>query len=346
MKKMTKTALVLAALIICVWSGAAQPAASARIQQRSTVVSNNVQLVIDGRVINVHDGDTITVLDKDNKKTHIRLQGIDAPELKQAYGAESQQNLARLVLGKQVTIVWTKLDKYRRTVGTIMLDGRDINIEQVKAGLAWHFKKYEDEQKPEDRRTYAAAEQAARVAKLGLWKDPNPIPPGDYRQNTKIARWGAAPPEGTIIGNRTSKKYHRPDCPGYHDMAERNRVFFKSAAEAESAGYKRAGNCPAAVQAVVSKPSSVVDTVKPELIPTNQSSAPTVPTAAMDPRIIERNGSEARASQGQIIGNKNSKIYHVPGCSSYNSVSEKNRVFFNSAQEAEDAGFRKAKTCP
>jgi endonuclease YncB( thermonuclease family) len=344
MKTLTKTASVLALLIICALSCAAQPAASAQVQQRS-VVSNNVQLVIDGKVINVHDGDTITVVDQDNKKTHIRLLGIDAPKLKQAYGVASQQNLSRLVLGKPVTIVWTKLDKYRRTVGTIMLNGRDVNIEQVKAGLAWHFKKYEDEQKPEDRRTYAMAEQAARAARLGLWKDPNPTPPGDYRLGVKTARWGPAPPEGTIIGNKNSKKYHRPDCPGYRDMAKRNRVFFKSVEVAESAGYKRAGNCPAEVQAVVVKPSSRVGTVKPVPIPTNPSSTPVVAAVQLDTKIRLSNGSGARSSQLQIIGNKNSKIYHVPGCSSYNSVSEKNRVFFNSAAEAEQAGFRKAKNC-
>ena len=232
----------------------------------------NLELVIEGKVINVHDGDTITVLDQDKKKTHIRLQGIDAPELKQEFGSVSQQNLSRMVLGKQVTIVWTKVDKYRRTVGTIMLDGRDINIEQVKAGLAWHFKKYEDEQKPEDRRAYAAAEQEARAAKLGLWKDPNPTPPGDWRQGVKKARWGPPLRKATIIGKPNSRKYHRPDCPGYRDMAERNRVFFKSVAEAEAAGYKRAGNCPAEVQAVTSKPSNNTGAVEPTPIPTNQSS--------------------------------------------------------------------------
>jgi endonuclease YncB( thermonuclease family) len=135
----------------------------------TAAAQNNIQLTIEGKVVNVHDGDTITVLDKDAKKFHIRLQGIDAPEIKQKYGAESQKNLERMVMGKQVTIVWTKVDKYRRTVGTIMLDGRDINIEQIKAGLAWHFKKYAEEQPPADRVTYAKAETEARAAKLGLW---------------------------------------------------------------------------------------------------------------------------------------------------------------------------------
>ena len=340
MKTLMRSASVLAALVICVAYSAAQPAATNKIQQRSIAVSNNVELVIDGKVTDVHDGDTITVLDKDNKKTHIRLQGIDAPELKQAFGSVSQQNLSRLVMGKQVTIVWTKVDKYRRTVGTIMLDGHDVNIEQVKAGLAWHFKKYEDEQKPDDRRTYAAAEHKARAARLGLWKDPNPTPPGEWRLDVKTARWGPPPPEGTIIGNQGSKKYHRPDCPGYRDMAERNRVFFKSVDEAEAAGYKRAGNCPAEVQAVISKPA--VGVVKPKPIPTDPAPVqPVVTPVQLDAKILTANQS----SESKIIGNKNSKIYHVPGCSSYGSVSDKNQIVFNTSEDAEKAGYRKAKTC-
>lgn len=346
MKTLTKTVAILASLVLFATSCAAQQAASTQVRQRSVVVSNNVQLVIEGKVINVHDGDTITVLDQDNKKTHIRLQGIDAPELKQEFGSVSQQNLSRMVLGKQVTIVWTKIDKYRRTVGTIMLDGHDVNIEQVKGGMAWHFKKYEDEQEPEDRRTYAAAEQAARAARLGLWKDPNPIPPGDWRMDVKTARWGPPPPEGTVIGNKTSKKYHRPDCPGYRDMAEKNRVFFKSVEDAESSGFKRAGNCPAEVQAVSLKSSSRTQTAKPA---TSAVSGTTVnSTSVSKPATIQADPLLATAqtsSSGQIVGNKNSKIYHVPGCSSYHTVSEKNRVFFKSAEEAEQAGFRKAKNC-
>lgn len=338
MKALRKLALLLV-MLACALVYAEQTAAPIYAQQ-SSAVGNNVKLVIDGKVINVHDGDTVTVLDATNKKTHIRLQGIDAPELKQEFGSVSQQNLSRMVLGKQVTIVWTKLDKYRRTVGTIMLDGHDINIEQVKAGLAWHFKKYEDEQNPEDRVTYAAAEQQARSAKLGLWQDPNPTPPGDWRGEVKTKRWGPPPPEGTIVGNRNSKKYHRPDCPGYRDMAERNRVFFKTVDEAEAAGYKRAGNCPAEITALKSanangNGSATAASVNTTSVKATVVSAPATVTSA----------SGNQASTGLVVGNKNSKIYHVPGCSTYNSVSEKNRVTFNSAEEAEKAGYRKSKAC-
>jgi endonuclease YncB( thermonuclease family)/methylphosphotriester-DNA--protein-cysteine methyltransferase len=322
----------------------AQQTAPVRTQSAPAVTGNNLQLVIEGKAINVHDGDTITVLDQDNKKFHIRLQGIDAPELKQEAGAISQQNLSRMVLGKQVTIVWTKVDKYRRTVGTIMLDGRDVNIEQVKAGMAWHFKKYEDEQSPEDRRTYAAAEQAARVAQLGLWKVASPTAPGDWRQEVKTKRWGPPPPPGTIVGNSNSKKYHRPDCAGYRDMAERNRVFFKTVAEAEAAGYKRAGNCPAEIQTV--RAATAPAPVTPQPIPTNVTPAPPSITLPVAPQIPRPGLSAPTTTEpGLIIGNKNSKVYHLPGCSGYTRVSEKNQVKFNDAAEAEAAGYHLAKNC-
>lgn len=329
--------------------------------QQPVAVSNQIQLVIEGKVINVHDGDTVTVLDQDNKKFNIRLHGIDAPEIKQAYGAASQENLSRMVLGKRVTIYWSKLDKYRRTVGTIMLDGRDINIEQVKAGLAWHFKKYQDEQTPEERITYAAAEDAAHAAVLGLWKDKPPLAPSDFRQAVKAKRWGPPPPDGTIIGNRNSLKYHRPDCAGYRDMAEANRVFFKTVAEAEEAGYKRAGNCPAEVQTSSAKPASSMSPNSPASPSTsaatpvadaaistaNPKSLPVQPTLEPDPKQIPPETRELTYTDSQrvIIGNKNSRVYHLPGCAGYTLVSEKNQVRFQSAAEAEKARFKLAGDC-
>ena len=359
--KTTRAAFLFVITLLCAAFCVAQqtppPVSQTPVAQSPAAVANNVQLVIEGKVINVHDGDTITVLDQNDKKFHIRLQGIDAPELKQEFGSVSQENLSRLVLGKQVTIVWNKVDKYRRTVGTIMLDGHDMNIEQVKAGLAWHFKKYADEQEPQDRISYAAAEQQARAAKLGLWQDPNPTMPGDWRQEVKANRWGPAPPEGTIIGTKTSKKYHRPDCPGYRDMAEKNRVFFKTVEEAEAAGYKRAGNCPAEIQVVqtkapvttqaVSQPATTASTSPVASTVAAPRAVPAVATIKTEPTVAPTNGTSAASSigDGKIIGNKNSKVYHLPGCASYSRVSEKNQVKFDTAAEAEKAGYRLAGNC-
>jgi len=80
---------------------------------------------------------------------------------------------------------WLKTDRYGRTIGKIMLDGADVNIEQVKAGYAWHYKKYQNEQPTADKASYARAEDEARSQKLGLWADPSPTPPWEFRKEAK-----------------------------------------------------------------------------------------------------------------------------------------------------------------
>jgi endonuclease YncB( thermonuclease family) len=136
---------------------------------------------LQGRVVAIADGDTVTVLDAANVQTKIRLQGIDAPEKKQAFGQKSKQHLSDLVFNKQVIIEYSKKDRYGRTIGKIVVDGVDANLEQVNAGMAWHYKKYLREQPPEDRVSYSNAEGEARAKHLGLWVNPSPIPPWEFR---------------------------------------------------------------------------------------------------------------------------------------------------------------------
>ena len=140
---------------------------------------------IQGKVVGVADGDTLTVLD-DNKAQHkIRLQGIDAPEKAQEFGQKSKQFLHQLVHSKQVTVEFQKKDKYGRIVGKVVLNGNDVCLEQVKLGMAWHYKQYESEQTTEERDAYAQAELAARTKTIGIWKDKNPIPPWEFRKQNK-----------------------------------------------------------------------------------------------------------------------------------------------------------------
>jgi endonuclease YncB( thermonuclease family) len=136
-----------------------------------------------GRVVGVEDGDTIIVLDTDKRNHKIRLQGIDAPEGGQAFGDRSRQSLSEEVFGKEVSIEWSKRDRYGRIVGKISVGGRDVCLEQVRAGMAWHYKYYQGEQSPEDRRLYADGEGEARAAKRGLWVDGSPIPPWEFRNS-------------------------------------------------------------------------------------------------------------------------------------------------------------------
>jgi endonuclease YncB( thermonuclease family) len=189
----------------------------------------------------VADGDTITVLGAGNRQSRVRLQGIDAPESRQAFGQASKRNLSDLVFNKQVVVEYEKTDRYGRTLGKVVAFGRDVNLEQVRAGLAWHYKYYQDEQTPNDRRLYADAETEARSAARGLWADPDPIPPWDFRRGkrgmedeggpaagtgvptpapTPATRRqaegqtaGASEPEGeTVYVTRTGSKYHRSSC--------------------------------------------------------------------------------------------------------------------------------------
>jgi endonuclease YncB( thermonuclease family) len=154
-------------------------------QRRTTTQSTapGGSQTLTGRVVRIADGDTVTVLDATNTQHRIRLQGIDAPESHQAFGTQSKKSLSDMIFDKDVTVIYDKTDQYGRLVGKILLNGKDVNLEQVKAGMAWHYKEYEREQSPEDRDLYARAEDEARAARRGLWVDANPTEPGEFRRD-------------------------------------------------------------------------------------------------------------------------------------------------------------------
>lgn len=136
---------------------------------------------IEGRVVGVTDGDTVKVLTAGNVQERIRLAGIDAPERSQPFGQVSKQHLSDQVFERTVTVEWDKRDRYGRLVGKILVAGQDANIEQIRSGLAWHYKKYASEQTPEDRAAYGLAEQEAQEAARGRWSEPAPTAPWDWR---------------------------------------------------------------------------------------------------------------------------------------------------------------------
>ena len=140
---------------------------------------------IAGNVVRITDGDTLVVLDSNKVQYKIRLVGIDAPEKKQAYGKKSKENLSDLVAGKFVVVEYNKVDRYQRILGKILLNSKDMNLEQIKSGMAWHYKKYQGEQTQADRIEYSEAEVDARDARRGLWQDPEPIPPWEYRKSKR-----------------------------------------------------------------------------------------------------------------------------------------------------------------
>ena len=156
----------------------------------ATPASPSASQTLNGRVVSIADGDTVTVLDADNTQHRIRLSGIDAPESHQAFGTQSKRNLSELVFGKDVTVIYDKTDQYGRLVGKVIVDGQDANLAQVNAGMAWHYKEYQREQTPKDRELYARAEEEARAQHRGLWQDSNPIEPSQFRREQREERRG------------------------------------------------------------------------------------------------------------------------------------------------------------
>jgi len=150
-----------------------------------------------GRVVGIADGDTITVLDADRQQHKIRLGGIDAPEKAQPFGQRSKENLSRMVFGKDVRVEGDKRDRYGRIVGKVWVQPADCPTcpmtldagqAQLAAGLAWWYRKYAKEQTPEDRARCEFEEQEARARRVGLWREPDPVPPWEWRKGQKAQR--------------------------------------------------------------------------------------------------------------------------------------------------------------
>lgn len=143
---------------------------------------------VEAKVVGVTDGDTLVVLDGDSVQHKVRLAGIDAPEKKQAFGARAQQTLAVAVHRKTVVLDWHKKDRNGRLIAKVLIGNRDVGLELVASGFAWHYKAYEREQSTEDRLGYAAAELKARQRRSGLWADSAPVPPWEFRRQPKAPR--------------------------------------------------------------------------------------------------------------------------------------------------------------
>ena len=131
-----------------------------------------------GRVVGVHDGDTITVLTTDRQSLRTRLVGIDAPEFDQPYGTPAKQALSGLVFGKDVALDVTGLDRYGRTLARVFYRNLDVNAEMVRLGYAWVYRLYMTDE------TLLGLELAARAAKRGLWSlsEPKQVPPWEWRR--------------------------------------------------------------------------------------------------------------------------------------------------------------------
>jgi endonuclease YncB( thermonuclease family) len=160
--------------------------ASGKTQNPVVEPSRDPKKII-GRVVSVHDGDTLTVLDETNTQIKVRLDAIDAPELGQPFGQAAKRALSEMVFGKNVVVIKKKEDRWGRTIGHVLIDGKDTNLMMLEAGMAWHYKEYDRNKR------LAEAEIAAKEASIGLWRDGGAISPWDWRAEARTKRKGASP---------------------------------------------------------------------------------------------------------------------------------------------------------
>jgi len=195
-----------------------------------------------GIVTHVADGDTLSVT-ANGRPEKIRLDGIDAPEAGQAFGGQARQRLRVLAFSQPATVHVHDRDRYGRLVARVIVGGRDLSEEMVRAGLAWHYTQYSVD------RQLAALEQQARQQHLGLWADRTALPPWQYRKEHSHSASAppvpgvppVAPASGPYHGNVSSHVYHAPGCPDYN-CRNCTRVF-ASRQEAEAAGYRPHDAC-------------------------------------------------------------------------------------------------------
>lgn len=152
--------------------------------------------VLEGTVTKVSDGDTIHIKDGNGSKVKVRLYGIDAPETEkknhrtgkiskpgQPFGDKAFESLRAKIDRKHVRVEVMDIDRYKRAVSIIWCDGRDINREMVKEGLAWAYRQYLDRPHASE---YIGAEEQARTERRGLWQQSNPQPPWEFRRGLRI----------------------------------------------------------------------------------------------------------------------------------------------------------------
>lgn len=132
------------------------------------------------KVVGIADGDTLTCLTSTKTQIKVRLGEIDAPENKQPFGNASKKALSDAVFGKQVDIRVQNTDRYGRTVGIVYYQKKNINLMLVQKGLAWTYVEYAKEP------IYRQAQAQAEASRVGLWSEPNPIYPQDWRKGVRV----------------------------------------------------------------------------------------------------------------------------------------------------------------
>ena len=142
----------------------------------------NPDAMLTGTVLRVADSEVIVLLGPGNAQYKIRLLGVDAPEQGQPYAEAAKDYISTRAIGRFVVVEYGGRDTNGNIFGTVRLSGSDLGLEQISAGMAWHYKQDQDHQSAADQRAYAEAEEQARQAQIGLWHDSCPVAPWVWRE--------------------------------------------------------------------------------------------------------------------------------------------------------------------
>ena len=202
---------------------------------------------LSGTVVTVQEGDTFTV-QNGSSLYKVRLSDVDAPEMNQVFGRQARQFTEELILGRRVQVNISLIDKHGRLIGEVITeDGRVLNEELVYAGLAWYYRV-----RPVKNERLQRLEHYAFTKKLGLWVEKKPIPPWEFRRESRVPELPMTVKQVDydrifhygLIGNRRTKTVRWPACKNYRLSRPRKAIILHSLQQANQMGFKPAKDCP------------------------------------------------------------------------------------------------------
>ncbi len=203
--------------------------------------------ILTGQVVAVHDGDTLT-MQSGSFLYKVRLSDVDAPEMGQVFGKQAHQYTEQMVLGSWVRVNVALIDRHGRRVGEVIVeDGWVLNEELVHAGLAWYYRVH-----PVRNDRLQKLEQYAFSKKLGLWVEPDPLPPWEFRRESRIPQLPVTAEQVDydrifhygMVGNRRTKTVRWPACKKYRLSRPQQALIFHSLQQARELGFTPAKDCP------------------------------------------------------------------------------------------------------
>lgn len=202
---------------------------------------------VNGKVVGVLDGDTLTFESSAGKLARVRLKEVDAPEAGQIFGRQARQFVEGLALGKSAVVKYTAMDRYGRIIGEVIFpDGHSLNRELLRHGFAWHYRVHFPGDESLKELEYRAWKQ-----KAGLWVDPAAVPPWEFRRENNSPQEPPADPSQMdydgifnygLIGDPETRFYFWPGCPNYPEDS-RGFAVFGSKLQAKTSGFKVSPHC-------------------------------------------------------------------------------------------------------